>query len=258
MLKKSLLAATLLFAVASSAFAQQSQMPPQQQGQRQSPFERLDRNDDGVITREEVTIARTATFTRMDANRDGFISREESLNQPQRTRGPDGQSVYSGPRYNGGGINLQSGDANRDGILTRAEFDAAFTNSPEHTTAFQEQLRNGMFTNLDTNRDGSISSAEMTAAPRLPRRVTTSEPYLAEGPPPPMQQGGPANNRRFNADTNNDQRISLAEWLARPDPLFDRGDTNKDGRLTREEAAAFTRQAREQGQRPKDGRRRPW
>ena len=57
-----------------------------------------------------------------------------------------------------------------------------------------------------------------------------------------------------NPDTNNDQKVSLAEWLARPDPLFERGDTNNDGRITREEAAAFMRQAREQ----RPNTRRPW
>jgi Ca2+-binding EF-hand superfamily protein len=259
MLKKSLLAATLLVVIAGPALAQtatqQSQMPPQQQGQRERPFERLDRNNDGVITGEEVTIARTATFTALDINRDAFLTGEEMRLSGWRVR-PGGQSaraVYTGPRYDGGGINLIAADVNRDGTITRAEFDAAHQNSPEHSAAFSDQLRNDLFRHLDTNRDGTITNSDMIASKRPPL-ITRSEPFLADGPPSPMEMGGPPNIRRHNPDTNNDQKVSLAEWLARPNPLFDRGDTNNDGRVTREEAAAFTRQAREQ----RPPAKRPW
>ena len=60
----------------------------------------------------------------------------------------------------------------------------------------------------------------------------------------PRREAGARAKNRPNPDTNNDQRVSLAEWLARPDPLFERGDANNDGRVTREEAAATMRQGR--------------
>jgi Ca2+-binding EF-hand superfamily protein len=260
MFKKSLLVATLMFAVGSPALAQtapqQSQMPAvtEKNMPRGGPFERLDRNDDGVITREEVTAARTASFSNLDTDRDGFISREEMQRQQTARRGADGRITQTSGPYRGGRINLQRADANRDGAVTRAEFDAAYENSPTHTAAFSTQLRNGMFENLDINRDGTISTAEITAAPTRPPRVTRGEPFMADGPPPPPELDNQPKARRHNPDTNNDQKISLAEWLARPDPMFDRGDTNKDGRVTREEAATAVRQGREQGGRPG----RPW
>jgi Ca2+-binding EF-hand superfamily protein len=246
MTHKPLLLATLLVAIAGPAFAQQSQMPAPQagNGQRPSPFERLDRNDDGVITREEVTAARTASFTNLDTDRDGFISREEMERQQTGYRSQDGRMVHRSAPYRGGGINLQRADANRDGTITRAEFDAAFEDSPMHNPAFVSLLRTSAFEAIDTNRDGTISSAEIADAPNRPRRVTKGASFLADGPPPPHEPANPNAARRPNPDTNNDQKISLAEWLARPDPMFDRGDANKDGRVTREEAAAAMRQGR--------------
>ena len=76
---------------------------------------------------------------------------------------------------------------------------------------------------------------------------------LPPGSFPPRAARAQGKNR-LNLDTNNDQRVSLGEWLARPNPLFERGDANKDGRVTREEAAAIVRQGRGEGgrnQRPK-------
>jgi acetyl esterase/lipase len=46
-----------------------------QQPDRQSPFERLDRNKDGKLTPEEVP--NKQIFSRIDANKDGVITREE-------------------------------------------------------------------------------------------------------------------------------------------------------------------------------------
>ena len=249
---KSNLLATLACALASPAFAQQSQMPPVGEPGR-SPFERLDRNDDGVITREEVTTARTTSFTNIDDNRDGFLTREEMSRKVTFRRGSNGRMAATSSPYQGGSINLNRADANRDGLVARAEFDAAHENSPSHTAAFNEQLRNELFAHLDANRDGNISTTEMTSSHGRPL-VTRGAPFMADGPPPPVDPAEPPSRRRPNPDTNNDQKVSLAEWLARPDPLFERGDTNNDGRITREEAAAFMRQAREQ----RPNTRRPW
>jgi acetyl esterase/lipase len=48
-----------------------------QQPDRQSPFERLDRNKDGKLTPEEVP--NKQIFSRIDTNKDGVITREEDL-----------------------------------------------------------------------------------------------------------------------------------------------------------------------------------
>ena len=107
-------------------------------------FGLLDRNGDGVITRDEMDAARQAAFERLDANRDGVLDEDEFA-----ARNPDPESIAPpelesrrkrDPRFvqldrNGDGrISLdeyladghdrfQRADRNRDGKLTRAEFD---------------------------------------------------------------------------------------------------------------------------------------
>jgi Ca2+-binding EF-hand superfamily protein len=241
---KTLLMVTAFFAITSPAFAQQGQAPAQ--GQRPSPFERADANNDSVITLEEVRAARTAAFTRLDVNRDGFLVREEMPPPPNGRRGggpDDMQGVPSGDRkmghrmgHQGGGEMLGRADTNGDGNVTKAEFDAAVASAQQSSASAKQGRRDAMFNRLDTNRDGTITRAEADAIR-------------------PQMQGRPHNaGQRPNPDTNNDQKVSLLEWLARPDPLFERGDTNKDGRVTREEAAAFMRDMRSEGGR----RQRPW
>jgi Ca2+-binding EF-hand superfamily protein len=257
---KSLLITTAFFALAGPAFAQQTPMPgqpmpPPQQGGRPGPFERLDTNNDGVITREEIRILRTATFTRLDTNRDGFLAQDEMAAGMAAMRRGSGEEAGrpqagteggpdSGPRGgHRGGPNLASADTNRDGAVSRAEFDAAISANQARRNAEAGANRDRLFAALDANRDGSLSSAEMAAAPARHKGNRG-------GGMGPMRDGG----GRPNLDTNNDQKVSLAEWLARPEPLFDRGDANNDGRVTREEAAALVRQGRGGDGRPS----RPW
>ena len=246
MTHKSALVAIILFFTASPALAQQTQMPPldqaqaqnQGQSQRISPFERADANKDGVITREEVRVARGATFARLDTNRDGFLVREEM--PPPQSRRADRKM---GDR--GGSNMLGRADANSDGTVTKAEFDAAWARAQTASAVARDARREIMFGRLDSNRDGTVTRAEAEAA----RAVMPSRRPENGQPPTPRSPDG-----RPNPDTNNDQKISLVEWLARPDPLFERGDANKDGRVTREEAAAIVRAERGEG-----GRRpRPW
>jgi hypothetical protein len=256
MAMKTLLLSATLLALSSPVLAQQSAMPGQppmpQQGQRQSPFDRADANRDAVITREEVRVARTAAFTRLDTNRDGFLVQAEMhAGRPQMEQGPG----HAGRAMGGhGGDMLARADANSDGNVTRAEFDSAIASAQSGIADRQKQRRQSVFDRLDANKDGTITRAEAEAARgQMPPRP----PQDPEGMGPQGDAAGSSPRgeaRRPNPDTNNDQKVSLAEWLARPDPLFDRGDANKDGRVTREEAAAIVRQGRGQPGRPG----RPW
>jgi EF hand len=248
---KLLLLSACALAFAGPAFAQQTQTAPmaeQAKPQRQGPFERLDANNDGVITLEEVRQFRTASFNRLDTNRDGFLSQDElaaARNRAERGGGgPDGRR-----EGRSGGMGLASADTNRDGAVSRAEFDAMIANAQAQRARQAGAMRDQRFLALDTNRDGSLSSAEIAAA-RANRESKKGPDQGAAGP----QNGRPPPRNFAMLDTNNDQRVSLAEWLAAPEPLFERADLNKDGRVTREEAASAMRQGRGGDGRPT----RPW
>ena len=226
---KTFLLATTIFAVTSPALAQQSQTPSQAstQAQRPSPFERADANKDGVMTLDEVRTARSAAFTRLDVNRDGFLVQSE-MPTPRQDRRPgrpdDRQGKSLGDQMRQGSGLMTTADTNRDGTITRSEYDAAWSRLQSARVTALDAAKSRSFARLDRNNDGTITRVETEAG------------------------------RGAQLDTNNDQRVSLGEWLARPNPLFERGDANKDGRVTREEAAAIVRQVRGEGgrnQRPK-------
>ena len=107
---------------------------------RETHWNQQDANSDGAVSREEFLSRPNQAFDRMDANRDGNLSADE---RPQpRERGEHGQR---GERHGG----FHGGDANNDGALSRAEFDA-------HGAS--------MFQMLDANSDGRVTREEAEAA----------------------------------------------------------------------------------------------
>ena len=97
-------------------------------------------------------------------------------------------------------------DANGDGLVSRAEFVAA---------------RTARFSQLDFNRDGVISRDDFTTILRFRPRA-----------------GAMLDQLMTTADANHDGRITCAEYLAAPTPVFDRIDTNHDGLVDQVELAA--------------------
>lgn len=128
---------------------------------------RLDVNKDGVVNPADREARRAAMFDRIDANKDGSVSREEfAAGHPGREgrgdhagmahdRAPgEGHRMGHGRRHGGmgggmGKMMLHMADANKDGSVTKAEYDTAVT---QH------------FDKVDKNRDGSITPAERQAA----------------------------------------------------------------------------------------------
>ena len=108
-----------------------------------------------------------------------------------------------------GGFFLRA-DANNDGVVTLAEFNAS---------------RAAEFVRLDTNRDGQLSRDEMRAGRRWGGRD--------RGGP-----DGPGGDRLTRLDTNHDGNISRAEFEAGPNGMFDRLDTNHDGVISAQELQA--------------------
>lgn len=135
---------------------------------------KLDVNQDGMVNQADRDAKRAARFDRMDANKDGSISRDEfaaghrgGMGGHQRG-GHAGMNHEGGPEMAGemnhgkhggkhgrrGGMRMgmmmmHMADANKDGSVSRAEYDAGVT---QH------------FDMVDTNRDGTITKPERQAA----------------------------------------------------------------------------------------------
>jgi hypothetical protein len=112
-------------------------------------------------------------------------------------------SAQTGPRgeRGPGRMLFEMFDTNKDGKITRAEYNAA---------------RDKLFADMDYTKDGYLIGLEV----RLFMRQRIEARMKA----------------RFAAiDTNKDGGISEAEWLASRDAQFKRMDSNKDGKVTEEE-----------------------
>lgn len=108
-------------------------------------FEKLDKNDNGVLERNEIERMPDEVFERLDADKSGTLSFEE-LADFGPGRGPKHGHKGKGPQ----------GDPAGDAVLTQAEF-----------VAKGKQL----FQKFDTNRDGKVTQEEAKAArgPHGPR-----------------------------------------------------------------------------------------
>lgn len=106
-------------------------------------------------------------------------------------------------------------DSNKDGVVTKEEYKA---------------YRDQMFARHDTNGDGALVGNEATPLGGMGRhghRGGSSQSGAMGGMPM-----GPG---LAMVDTDNDGKITKAEWDARTDQLFALRDRNKDGRLTADE-----------------------
>jgi len=204
---KSLTAATLMGAVALGGLAQAQTAP----APRPAPVQpmKADADGDGRITRAEFLARAEARFARLDTNRDGVVTREErragKTQKRHRGAGAMGGPFIpaqeaappraGGPRGPGGGLARM--DADGDGRVTRAEFDAASA---------------ARFDRMDTNRDGRVDATELAALPgggRGMRADTDGNGVLTRAEHEAM-----ARQRFERIDVNRDGVLDAAELQA--------------------------------------------
>lgn len=137
---------------------------------------RVDTNGDGLISKAEHRAMVEARFARMDADKDGTVAAGEGRKGwGKRGEGRGGKAkAMRGGR--GGGAGMMMADTNKDGAISKAEYDA---------------MSAQRFAKLDTNKDGKIDAAEMQAQ-RDKARDAMKKMRERRGntpPPPPSPQG---------------------------------------------------------------------
>jgi Ca2+-binding EF-hand superfamily protein len=116
------------------------------QRQAELDFARLDRNGDGVVSREEARADRRydTRFDAIDSNGDGKLSKEEILSYHA--------AIYARPRPNLLQGRLKAADTDGDNALTRSEAEAA------HLTLLVKH-----FEKIDADKDGKVTPEELRA-----------------------------------------------------------------------------------------------
>lgn len=118
-------------------------------------------------------------------------------------------------------------DGNRDGVVVRAELEAAQGNQARAVDLVLAKRRQDAFARLDTDKNGSLSLAEFDAGATQPKR-----------PPADIAAA------MARLDGNKDSKVTLVEYRAPALANFDRMDANKDGKVTARERAAIRAPAR--------------
>ena len=146
----------------------------------QKMFNALDLNRDGFVTKDELAASQAKfddrmsksapkraarLFNRLDSNHDGQVTLSEIEAAHSARLAARGEQAKPSKRHPSSSL-LRLGDANKDGILTRAEFDSAVASGklkPHHSKMRGSQLARS-FDSADANRDGRLSLEEARQA----------------------------------------------------------------------------------------------
>jgi len=194
----------------------------------------MDRNKDGVITRQEWRVSIERSFDNHDRNGDGVLSGNEVGAGAPCGEYDDQESRRSDP--------FGAFDRNNDGVISRSEWTGMVEdfnrldddqNGILSLEEFHERAGSDRFSELDHNNDGVISRNEWHNTSRsfegLDRnrdgKLNRDEFYNREQVRTAVF---------YELDVNNDGMISRSEWRSDTE-TFNRLDTNRDNLLSENE-----------------------
>ncbi|WPJ95634.1 EF-hand domain-containing protein [Coraliomargarita algicola] len=155
--KKSLLLLVLSTSLLGfTAQAKPDGEPGEAKGKRPSPqeiFQRMDSDENGTLSLEEVKGPLAEHFDKIDADGDGQITPKElRIAHQKRLKGEKGPKGEKGQGAERRGPNLKEADSNEDGAISKAEA----------TEAGMERLLEH-FDEIDADGNGEITREEMLA-----------------------------------------------------------------------------------------------
>lgn len=162
----------------------------------------FDRNNDGVLTADEIPERLKPLMDKADTNHDGKLTADELRAYAKAQSQPRGRSVRGGQPTRMDPI-LNALDADHDGIISAEEI----VNASAALKA------------LDKNGDGQLTPDELR--PRQMSPADRAEHMLDEW------------------DTNKDGKLAKEECPDRMQPQFETIDTNHDGFLDKAELTAY-------------------
>lgn len=164
--------------------------------QTDTRFKALDRDRNGAISRAEYDAAGERTWA-------GY---EASQNATQETAAASSRDPLKMPTSHTANGMLELYDRNKDGVVDRAEFDAA---------------RAAGFATTDTDGNGALSLAEYTT--EFEGRLEQQRQRVR------ADAGRQARVRFASLDKDKDGRMTFAEYQLSGRRMFDRADSNGDG-----------------------------
>jgi Ca2+-binding EF-hand superfamily protein len=163
-------------------------------------WNKLDTNQDGKITRDELKADVSTLFSAVDTNKDGKVTQEEA-SQYFAAKHAEMKAKFADK--------LKESDKNKDGKWSKDEL---------------SQLSQRRFSKLDTNSDGVVTQAELDAH-RAERQARFQEKHADK----------PKGKLFKHADANSDGVVDGAEALKVAETHFSKLDQNGDGAVERTE-----------------------
>jgi len=215
---KKLIIATAALMAGTAAMAQTSPPPAPATPQPMMRHQMFNKE----MTRDEVVAQVRESFAKLDANNDGSVTKEEVMENADKLGqrfelnkgdGPGGM-MRDGPMGDPNAA-FDRLDANKDGTISRDEFAKGREQRIERRIVMHEE-----------GKDGA------DATPKDGKDVRRHVMRMHGGP------GGFGSRMIVLADTDKDGKITLAEAEALALQHFDQMDSNKDGKVTPEERRA--------------------